>query len=265
MGAEAERPGIKAALAFVKQRSADGVKQEVQLPDMLGTVQAITDTAVALPPELQFITLDLLRLMLLDPRSSGWFLSSPETTTKLAQLFVHPTAEGVPYNRSLCTLHAACNVFTAATGLLSSSGILTNETLIGDWTRWISIGLSDREHVTLRVAAASLAFNVSTTLMQARMSSGSSTDTKDIMPDPLQVELAAALIQGLSDEMESADVVKLIALSLGRLMYVQPPGAELRDLYEALEVKEVVAKASPVKKEDRVLMHEIGAELVAKG
>lgn len=265
MGEGAKEPGIMSAVAFVKERNAESVSQEVQLPNMGSVSESLHRLSSTLPAELRFTVYDILRLVLVDPRASGYFLSSPETRNSLQELFSNAAEDSSPYNLQLCALHAACNLFSSTFGMLSSSRLLADEGIVAALNSLISTGFQDKEHVTLRVAAASLAFNISTLLMEARMSSSPRSNT-EAMPESSQVELAAALIQAIGDEAESADVVKLTGLSLGRLLYLQPANAEIRDLYEAMEAKEVlVGKTKLVKKEDRILMHEIGVELLGKG
>lgn len=265
MGEAAKEHGMVSAIAFVKQRSTESVSQEVQLPDMSSVSSALRLLSTTLPAELRFTVYDVLRLVLLDPRASGYFLSSPETRNVLQELFENAADDSFKYNLKLCALHAACNLFSSTFGMLTSSGLLADEAIVSALNSLVSAGFQDGEHVTLRVAAASLAFNISTILLEARMSS-SPDSSAEAMVEASQVEMAAALIQAVGDEAESADVVKLAALSLGRLLYLQPADAEIRDLCEAMDAKEVLAsKAKLVKKEDRVLMHEIGVELLGKG
>lgn len=265
MGSHAKDTGIGPALDFIKQRNAQSVPQETQLPDMPLVMHAIEQLSKSLPPEIRFTIFDVFRLLLADPRASGYCLSSPASIASLASILGNAVEDGLPYNLQLCALHAACNIFSSSSGMVLSSGLLADQSVNAAFINLISTGLQDRDHVTLRVASASLAFNITTALMEARMGSKDAGDVES-MTEASQVELAAALIQGLGDETESADVVKLIALSLGRLLYLQHVGSEVGDLYEAMEAKDAIAsKTVLVKKEDRILMHEIGAELLGKG
>lgn len=265
MGEAAKETGIISAVAFVKRRIAESVSQEVQLPDMSSISETLQRLSSTLPAELRFTVYDILRLMLVEPRASGYFLSSPETRNILEALFENAADESSLYNLQLCALHAACNLFSPTFGMLLSSGLLADGGIVKALITLISTGFQDTNHVTLRVAAASLAFNIATQLLEARMSSSPSSNA-EAMPEASQVELAAALMQAIGEEADSADVVKLAALSLGRLLYLQPANAEIRDLYDAMDAKEVLAsKTKLVKKEDRILMHEIEGELLGKG
>lgn len=277
MGPMANDTGIQQATTFIKQRNDQGNTEHTPIPDMPLVSTSIEQCSSVLPLETRFIAFDLLRLLLVDPRISGYYVSSPSNLSTLTRLFSDLAKEqqssSCPYNLRLCALHAACNVFTSQPDLLIDSGSLSTESLLSAWLPLLSSAMLDKEKSTLRNAAASLAFNLASLQTEIRINdlqSGSLEQASTGLPLASQVELAAALIEALGAEEESAEAVKLMVVALGRLVFLCPRGedgeSELLDLCAALDASDIIAKKEKiVNKEDRPLLHEIGVQLLKKG
>lgn len=265
MGDAAQDPGMQASLNFIARREEQKHIQEAVLPDMTAVTASIQRQASLLPPESRFIAFDILRLLLLDPRVSGYYLASTDHLKPLQEMLSLENPELAPYNLRLTMLHASTNIFRSP-GLVLSSTLLSNEAFISSLIGQISTAMKDTAHAALRLAAAMLAFNIATFAMQSRTSTNGPISNATFVSESSQLELAAALLQALDDEPDSADTLKLLSIALGRLVYLQPADSELIELALAMEAfKTVSSKSSLVKKEDKVLMHEIGVELLDKG
>ena len=118
----------------------------------------------------------------------------------------------------------------------------------------------DDSHNNIRVAASSLLFNIATTVSRERRASSSST----ILPDSDQVELAASVLEAITQETSSSEALHGMLLALGNLVYCAPLDGELVDLLRTMDAKDtILAKAKEFPKED--LVKEVGEELLGRG
>lgn len=256
LGTSQSEPAVSAVVSFVKARDAQGAR-EAPLPDLplIGTF--LRNATNNLAPEVLFAAYDLLRLLLVDARCSAFYAQEIEAHT-LRTLLSHVTSQALcPYNLRLVTMQLACNLFSAAVTRHSFVADPTSSTLL---VRLVAEGLLDREHGTLRVAAASLAFNIATAVHTARQGE---TETP-CLTDALQVELLASLLEALEME-ESADAIKGMVMAVGRLVYLAPEGGEILDLCRALDAQTAVKGKLKIAGVDAKLMKEVGEELLGKG
>jgi hypothetical protein len=123
----------------------------------------------------------------------------------------------------------------------------------------ISTSFLDDSHSTVRVAAASLMYNVSLSNNQKRKAGPG-----DALPEGDQIELAASTLEAISQEESSAPALEGMLQALGHLVYCLPLDGDLSDLLRTMDAEDTVMskrKHFP----DMALVSEIGAELLGKG
>lgn len=174
-----------------------------------------------------------------------------------------------PYALRLVTLQMACNLFSSplyANEILSPAA--PAEALRSPLTQLVSTSFLDDAHNNVRVAASSLLFNIASanSLRRRRLrSSGADAAAADALPDSDQVELAASVLEAISQESASAEALQGMLLALGYLVYLVPlEDSELVDLLRTMDAQDMVlAKAKEFPKEE--LVKEVGEELLGKG
>lgn len=256
MGPTADHEAIKSLSQFIEARNKEGAA-EATLPDMHVLTSFINESLTSLATDLLFTLVDLLRCGLIDPRLSGFFAEEKSHTTVIALLgTVNNLSTSCPYALRLVTLQLACNLFSSP---LYPSEILTHDTLRTAITTLISSSFLDSNHSQVRVAAASLLFNVALANSAKRRS-----EQVDALPEADQIELAASLLEAISQENESLEALRGMLLALGYLTYLAPMEGELVDLLRTMEAAETVrAKKSAFK--DLGLVDEVGDVLLGKG
>ncbi|KAJ4407283.1 hypothetical protein N0V82_009952 [Gnomoniopsis sp. IMI 355080] len=256
MGATADHEAVKSLAHFIEARNEEGAA-EATLPDMHALTSFISTSLTSLPTDLLFTLVDLLRCGLIDPRLSGFFAEEKSHTTILALLTtVNDLSASCPYALRLVTLQLACNLFSSP---LYPSEILTHAPLRTAITTLISSSFLDSSHSQVRVAAASLLFNVALANSAKRRA-----EQADALPEADQIELAASLLEAISQENESLEALRGMLLALGYLAYLAPMDGELVDLLRTMEAGETVrAKKSAFK--ELGLVDEVGAVLLGKG
>lgn len=256
MGATAEHEAVKSISLFIETRNKHGAA-EATLPDMLALTAFIQECIKTLPSDLMFTIVDLLRCGLVDPRLSGYLAEEKDHETIVSLLsYVNGLSTKCPYALRLVTLQMACNLFTSP---LYPGQILTHEILRGAITGLISSSFLDDGHSNVRVAAASLLFNVALENSRKRRSGEA-----DALPEADQIELAASLLEAVSQEEESPEALKGMLLALGYLAYLAPMDGELVDLLRTMDAKDTVMEKK-AKFKDLALVAEIGNELLEKG
>ena len=126
----------------------------------------------------------------------------------------------------------ACNLFTSP---LYPPQLLSDLSLCQPLISLVTSSLLDAEHAPIRVAAASLAFNITAFNHLRRLE-----QEADLLLESAQVELTASLLEAIGREEESKDGVKGLLLSLGLVAYGANPEGELRDMMVAMGAKDVV-------------------------
>lgn len=258
-----EGPGIGPVIDFVKLRhtsNASDSAADTRVPDLHAFATTLQSRYKTLPSDSHFAVVDLVRLLFLDPRVSGYFAEEANHATLLTLL--SPLSQGdlssCPYNLRIVALQLACNLFSTALyphQLVSISSALRETCL-----RLATNSLLD-SHNNLRVVASSFAYNL------AAFNHNSRFDGK---PDPLseedQVELAASLLEAVAQEEQSPEALRGFLFALGLLVYEAPLDGALVDLCRAMGVSETVAaKAQIDAVKNEALLKEVGAELFGKG
>ncbi|KAJ5800116.1 uncharacterized protein N7518_002184 [Penicillium psychrosexuale] len=256
-----EGHGVAEVIEFVKQRhSTTEPVADIRVPDLHTFATTLTSMYSTLPSGSHFAVVDLVRLLLLDPRASGYFAEEAQHATLLTLLapLSQEDLSSCPYNLRIVALQLACNLFSTPLypEQLTSPSSPLRETCL----RLATNSLLDSQ-TSLRVVAASFAYNLASFNHNARLEG---------KPDPLseedQVELAASLLEAVSRENESVESLHGLLFALGLLVYEAPMDGPLIDICRAMGVADTVIgkmKIEAVKKEP--LLKEIGEELFGKG
>ncbi|KAI9687792.1 MAG: hypothetical protein M1822_001872 [Bathelium mastoideum] len=254
MGDAGRDPSFVELKSFVQQRDNTGAS-ETPLPN-LTNLAIFLDTATSrLPTEAMFAAVDVLRAALIDARISGFFAGDKqESIEKLLQYIT--VLPDCPYNLRLVTIQLACNLFTSTLWPKVLSMDPRKSSLL---VQLVTVSLLDDKHPSLRVAAASLAFNLAAANFRTRRE-----ENRELILESDQVELAASLLETLSVEKESKDVAKALTLTIGLLVFYASPGGELLDMCSAMDAaatvqsKEVLSGGDPV-------INEIARKLLGRG
>lgn len=234
LGSGAQEPEFVALTTFVKNRQID--VREAKLPDIRAIGEMLQTTIENLPIDSRFAAVDLLRCAMIDPRVSGFFAGEKvvdelATVPALIQHVVH-LEENCPHNLRLVTIHLACNTFSSQLYIkeLLRPGQPTTPLII----QLITSSLLDAGHPTTRVAAASLAFNLTASNYRVRRE-----EQREGLAESQQVELAASMLEALRIESEggSSEAIKALLLALGYLLFHAKQDGELTELTNVLDAQ----------------------------
>lgn len=231
LGDAAREPAMVALRSFVEKRDVD--PKEASLPDLKSVGSAFQKKVIALPVEVKFAAVDLLRCAMVDARVGGFFAEEQQTQTIPTLIKYVNELENCPHNLRLVTIHLACNIFIST--LYVKELMRPGNALASLLIQLITSSLLDNTHPTTRAAAASMAFNLATANYRIRRE-----DERDGLGESEQVELAAGLLETLSNE-EKGDAAKAFLLSFGYLIYYAPQHGELMDLTKALDAKNTLS------------------------
>lgn len=270
MGSTAQDPAVQSLSHFIEARNKEGAAQAT-IPDMPALTSFIQQSTQSLPVDLMFTVVDLLRCGLIDARLSGFLAEEKDHATVLSLLtYVNSLLTSCPYALRLVTLQMACNLFSTP---LYPEQVLTHKGLQGAITMLISSSFLDDNHSNVRVAAASLLFNVALANSHKRRRSGgggggeeesNDDDAAALLPEGDQIELAASLLEAIAQEEASPEALQGMLLALGYLAYLAPLEGELVDLLRTMDAADtVLGKKAQFK--GLALIDEIGAELLGKG
>lgn len=255
MGPAANDSPVQGVKKFIETRSSQG-PAEASLPDMVSFTAFVRSSLQDLPVEVIFTVVDLLRCGLVDPRFSGYMAEEKEHQTVLSVLDYVNGLRECPYALRLVTLQMACNLFTTQ---LYPDQVLGHDKLRAAVTMLISTSFLDDSHSTVRVAAASLMYNVALSNSQKRKAGPG-----DILPEGDQIELAASALEAISQEESSAPALEGMLQALGYLAYFLPLDGDLADLLRTMDATDTVL-AKKKHFPDMALVSEIGGELLGKG
>ena len=255
MGSSANDAAIVGVMHFISARADDGAA-EATLPDLDAFSRFLRSAPSKLPPEIIFTVVDLLRVALVDPRFSGYYAEEKEHKT-VAPLFTYVNSlKDCPYSLRLVALQTACNLFSSP---LYPQHVLSCPTLTQPIVHLITTSLLDDKHHNVRVAAASLSFNMASANCRMR-----TEELLELLPEGDQVELAASLLEAIGVEEESPEALKGYLLAFGYLVYCAPKDGELVDLLKSMDAQgTVLAKKKLFPGEP--LVKEVGDELLGKG
>lgn len=239
---------------FIETRSTDGPAMAT-LPDLSAFSNFIANASRDMPRDLLFTVVDLFRCGLADPRLSGYYAEEHGHKTIVTILETVNSDSKSPYALRLVTLQMACNLFSSP---LFQDQILGQSTLRTSITQLISSSFLDDSHNNIRVAAASLLYNV------ARENSQRRRQSTDALPEEDQIELAASVLEAITQEESSAEALHGMLLALGLLAYCMPIEGDLIDLLRTMDAQgTILAKKKNFPNE--ALLAEVGTELLGKG
>ena len=256
MGEASKDPIIPKIQSFITLRSESGAR-EAPLPDLTSFASFLQHAPKQIPLDLLFTAIDLFRLTLVDPRVSGFFAAEASQQTiqgLLSQVNNHLSISSCPYSLRLTLLQAACNLFTSP---LYPERTIPDSTLINPVIMLITTSLLDDTNTAIRVAAASLAFNIAAHNHQQRQQRTEQHSSGEILAEAEQVELVASLLEAVGQEEASAEALRGLLLALGLLVHGALVDGEVVDVCKAMGAQETVLakkKAFPTEK----LVAEIG-------
>ena len=249
MGPSSSDASVKALKDFISHRQFSGAA-DTPLPDLRSIGVFVSNFVKSSPPESLFPLIDLLRLALVDARVSGYFAEEyNHQTTRSIFSSVVTRGEGCPYTIRIVTLQMACNLFSSP---LYPPQLLGNPILATPLIQLVSSSLLDTTNAPIRVSAASLAFNIAAFNHQRRLDG-----EEDVLPENLQVELFASLLEAIKREKESKDSLRGLLSAVGLLAYAAPRGGEIVDLCEALGAKTTIADKTGFDRENAPLIAEV--------
>ncbi|KAI1503547.1 hypothetical protein F5X99DRAFT_406860 [Biscogniauxia marginata] len=225
LGPTANESAVQGVKHFIEARSAEGPAQTT-LPDLSAFANFLRAAVKDLPKEVLFTVVDLFRCALIDPRLSGYFAEEAGHKTVVTLLDAVNEVSDCPYALRLVTLQMACNLFSST---LYPDQILGQALLRTPITQLISTSFLDDSHNNVRVAAASLLFNVASANSYKRDRSG------DVLPEEDQIELAASVLEAITQEESSNEALHGMLLALGLLAYCMPMEGELIDLLRTMD------------------------------
>ncbi|KAI0023536.1 P-loop containing nucleoside triphosphate hydrolase protein [Xylariomycetidae sp. FL0641] len=230
LGSAADDASIQGIKHFLETRNAEG-PAGAPLPDLAAFSNFVRGSVKSLPKEVLFTVVDLFRCALMDPRVSGYFAEEADHPTVVTLLDAVNADPQCPYSLRLVTLQMACNLFSSP---LYPNQILDQATLRTPITQLISTSFLDDSHNNVRVSAASLLYNVAAANSRKRAQSG------DALPEEDQIELAASVLEAISQEDESNEALHGMLLALGLLAYRMSMEGELIDLLRTMDASSTV-------------------------
>ncbi|KAI0422204.1 PUL domain-containing protein [Xylaria grammica] len=254
LGPTANDAAVQSMKRFIEARSAQGPAM-VTLPDVSAFSSFLVTSLAELPREFLFTVVDLFRCGLIDPRLSGYYAEEEGHKTIVTLLGAVNGDPDSPYALRLVTLQMACNLFSSP---LFPDQVFGPAQLRSAITQLISTSFLDDTHNNIRVAAASLLYNVAHANNRRRYQS------KEGLPEEDQIELAASVLEAITQEESSAEALHGMLLALGLLAYCMPIEGELIDLLRTMDAQgTIIAKKSLFPNEP--LLDEVGANLLGRG
>ncbi|KAL8847457.1 MAG: hypothetical protein Q9221_007526 [Calogaya cf. arnoldii] len=249
MGSRGSEPAVSALKDFVCTREASNAS-DAPLPSLPTVTAFISQSIETTPPDSLFPAIDLLRCALVDQRVSG-YLASENSNSTVSRIFTKTNmlGEECPYSLRIVTLQLACNLFTSpilATQLLQDGELCTG------LLQLVTSSLLDTAHPPVRVAAASLAFNIAAFNHLRRLE-----ENEDLLRESAQIELIASLLETLTNENESKDCVRGLLTAIGLSVYGAPRQGELIELCNALDAKGTVKGKKCFSDDLKDLIHEV--------
>lgn len=256
MGDEtAGQPQVKRLKQFLEARVNLGA-QDALLPDMVDLSQFLRDATITIPPDTLFAVVDLFRCALVDPRLSAYYAEESDHQTISAILKLVNSLDSCPYPLRLVTLQTMCNMFSSP---LFAREVLRNAALRTALVHLISSSFLDDAHNNVRVASSSLLFNIALANRKARLAA-----SQESLREEDEVELAASLVEAISQEEKSVEALQGMLHALGHLFYGSRLDGELADLLRALDAQGTInGKRKQFPKER--LIAEVADELLGKG
>jgi hypothetical protein len=166
------------------------------------------------------------------------------------------------YPLRLVTLQAACNLFSTS---LYPPHLGSNVTLTQELINLTTSSLLDKhpKHAPVRVAASSLAFNITVHVFNERTTS-SATDCT--LNEGMQVELLVSLLEAIGAERESSSALRGLLLAIGFLVWETSKGGEVWETAVVMDGRGSILakKRGELGGELRCLLDEVGEGLFGK-
>ncbi|KAL9635212.1 MAG: hypothetical protein Q9164_003607 [Protoblastenia rupestris] len=228
---------VTALKNFIMHRQNSGAI-DAPLPSLPNISSFILRSLQTLPIETLFPLIDLFRVTLVDPRVSGYFAQDPQLTVLAVLGKVTQLDAQCPYQLRIVTLHLACNLFTSP---LFSPKLLSDGKYSTPLLELVTSSLLDTDHQPVRVAAASLAFNIAASNHQRRVD-----EKDDRLSADNELGLMASVLETIGLERESKDGMRGLLLAAGLLKYGAPKDSELADMCKAGDARDAVAKVKGI-------------------
>ena len=256
MNDSANSPVVKSLKGFIEERNEKGAAQAT-LPDVPACAEFLKTSIASLQPEMLFPIVDLFRCAALDPRISGYL--AEKEYHKIQDLLSHINhMADCPYPLRLVTLQLCCNLFSTP---LFQDQILALDSLRSPLILLVSSSFLDDSHNQVRVAASTLMYNIAIADRKVRLGAGKPDAG---LPEADQVELAASVVEAISQEEQSSGALRGMLSSLGHLFYCRDLGGELADYLSTVEAQStIVGKKKTFK--DEPIVAEVGDEFLGKG
>ena len=256
LGQSAQEPSIASLIDFIKARTTS-IAADAHVPDLGLFSNFIRTSFSSLPEDIHFIVIDLVRVAFIDPRVSGFFAVGTQHQTLTCLLSHVRHLESSSYSLRLVTLQLACNLFTSP---FYPEQVMMNDYLRSTISKLITTCLYD-EHVNVRIAAASLLFNVAAYNHNHRFQ-----ELQEKLHESDVVELAASVLEAIREESKSVEALHIMLYSIGLLAYSTPLEGELADLCKVLGASEIIQEKMNLKEmQGEKLIKEVGVELFGKG
>ncbi|KJZ71886.1 hypothetical protein HIM_08731 [Hirsutella minnesotensis 3608] len=256
MGDEiAGKPEVKSLIHFIEARNGEGASN-ARLPDMRQLSEFMQSTPQQIPLDKLFTVVDLFRCALVDPRMSGYYAEERGHET-IHGIFNHANTQNeCPYALRLVTLQLGCNLFSTP---LFGAEILGDAALRTAVIRLISSSFLDDSHNNIRVASSSLLYNLALADRRQR-----TQDSSRRLPEADQVELAASVLEAISQEDKSVEALQGMLSALGHLVYGLDLDGELADLLRAMDAQGTVSAKRKTFANEKMVA-EVADELLGKG
>ena len=233
---------------IAKRASSDPAS--VPLPPLQNISATISVTLDKFPIASLFPLIDLLRVVLVDPRVSGFFAEDDSTLINKIFASVNAMGDDCPYTLRITTIQLACNLFTSA---LFPPQLLGHCSFSTPLIQLVSLSLLDEKHSAVRVSAASLAFNIAAFNHMRRLEQ----KEQDLLPESAQVELVASILEAVGKENDSKETVKGLIFAVGLIAYCCDMKGEVKDVLEALDAKAVIKGKEKMMIDDKGLTKEV--------
>ncbi|KAG2343218.1 DUF862-domain-containing protein [Suillus weaverae] len=224
---------------------------------------ATTSLATNLSAGELFPIADMWRVALLKPAVCGWIATKlgPESPI----LVLLSKAEGAPRSYTLTLLKMISNAF--------ANKVIARELLLSSRSSITAVLVAALLHddATVRLAAASLAFNMAAHLQRLRIEKvRGSVEGDDVGEnEDWDVEMTSALLEVIEREKANEEIVHRLTASLALLIRLSPSIEQLTSLLEVLQAQKILrdklerggcGDTGVVKKEARKLIEEVAKE-----
>ncbi|KAG8530450.1 uncharacterized protein KY384_004952 [Bacidia gigantensis] len=241
-------PTIQSLKSFISIRESAGAA-EATLPDLATFSSDLVSLLERLPVEKLFPLVDLLRIAIIDPRVSGYYSRhSDDTILKILQK-TNQLDSKCPYQLLIVTVHLTCNLFSSP---FFTTKILNDARYSEPVLRLVTSALLDKSHQPVRVAAASLAFNLAAVNHDRRLN-----DQNELLAEDGQFELMASLLEAQERERESKESLRGLLLAIGLLKHMAPREGELDSLCKEVGARDMVKESRGAFSELQGLIDEV--------